>query len=150
MRAARAATFGTCTFLWYDLLPDRADPVTLQQLSSTGSSLRVAFEASLEEVYPLLTQLLSAWQLRWVALGDIVHNCPLVVKACPRTAASAHFEDDAAKRPDIYRTEAAFVGAFNDFRGHVHGGAGHGLLLCRNFREAGSACSSEWCFVGRL
>lgn len=83
-------------------------------------------------------------------MGDVVHNGPLVVKACPRTATSAHFEDDTAERPDIYRTEAAFVGAFDDFRGHVHGGARHGLLLCRNFREAGSACSSEWRFVGGL
>lgn len=83
-------------------------------------------------------------------MGDVVHDGPLVVKACPGTAASAHFEDDAAERPDVYRPEAAFVGAFDDFRGHVHGGAGHGLLLCWNFRETGNAWSSEWCFVGGL
>ena len=150
MRAAGATTVGVCTVLWYDLFPDRADPVTLQQLGSTGSSLRVALEASLQEIYALLTQLLSAWQLRWVALGDIVHNGPLVVETRPWTAASAHFKNHAAKRPDIYRTETAFVGAFDDFRGHVHWSAGHGLLLCWNFREPSTACGGEWCFVGGL
>lgn len=150
MRTTRATTIGTSTFLWYDLFSDCADPVTLQQLGSTGSSLWVALEASLQELYALLTQLLSAWQLRWVALGDVVHDGPFVVETRPGTAAGAHFEDHAAERPDINRTETAFVGAFDDFRRHVHWSAGHGLLLCWNFREAGTACGGQWCFVGRL
>ncbi len=83
-------------------------------------------------------------------MGDIVHNGPLVVEARPWTAAGAHFENHAAERPDIYRTETAFVGAFDDFRGHVHWSAGHGLLLCWNFREPSTACGGEWCFVGGL
>lgn len=122
----------------------------MQQLGSTCSSLRITLEASLQELYALLTQLLSARQLRWVALGDIVHDGPLVVEARPGTAAGAHFENHAAERPDIYRTETALVGPFDYFRGHVHWSAGHGLLLCWNFREAGTACGGEWCFVGGL
>lgn len=136
--------------LWHDLFSDCADPVTLQQLGSTRSSLRVALEASPEKLYALLTQLLSAGQLRWVALGNVVHDGPLVVEARPGAAAGAHLKDHAAKRPDIYRTETAFIGAFDDFRGHVHWSAGHGLLLCWNFREAGTTCGGEWCFVGWL
>ena len=150
MRTARATTIGPPVFLWHDLFPDGANPFALQQLRRTGPPLRIALEASLQELYALLTQLLSTRQLRRVALGDIVHDGPLIVEARPGTPPGAHLEDHAAEGPDVYRTETAFVGAFDDFRGHVHWSAGHGLLFCRNFGEAGSACGGEWCFVGGL
>jgi len=67
--------------------------------------------------------------LRRVALRDVIHNRPLIVQGRPRAAASAHFEDDAAERPDVDSALAAFVLAFDDFGGHVHRGAGHGFLL---------------------
>ena len=150
-RAVRAAApIGASVALWNDLFPDGADPITLQQLRRTGSSFRIALEASLEEFYALLTQLLSTGQLRRVALGDIVHDGPFIVEARPRTAASAHLEDHAAEGPYVYRTETAFVGAFDDLRGHVHWSAGHGLLLCGNFRKTDPACGGEWCFIGGL
>lgn len=68
---------------------------------------------------------------------NIIHDSPLVVEGRPGTAASAHFENDAAERPDINGTEAAFVAAFDDFRGHVHGGAGHRFLFLGNFGKGG-------------
>ena len=148
MRAA--APIGAPVALWNDLLPDGANPITLQQLRRTGSSFRVALEASLEEFYALLTQLLSTGQLRRVALGNIVHDGPFIVEARPRTATSAHLEDHAAEGPNVYRTETAFVGAFDDLWGHVHWSAGHGLLLCGNFRETDPACGGEGCFIGGL
>ena len=83
-------------------------------------------------------------------MGDVVHNGPFVVEACPGTAASAHFKYHAAKGPYVYRTKTAFVGAFDDFRGHVHWSAGHGLLFRRNFGKADPACGGEWCFVRGL
>ena len=98
----------------------------------------------------MLTQLLSARQLRRVALGDVVHDGPFIVETCPGTAAGTHLEDHATKGPDVYRAETAFVGPFDDLGGHIHWSAGHGLLFCRNFREAHSRCGCEWCFVGRL
>ena len=150
MRTARTAPIGAPVPGRYDLLPDGADPVTLQQLRRTGPSLRIALEASLQEIDALLTQLLSAGQLRRVALGDVVHDGPFIVEACPWTAAGAHLKDNATEGPNVDRTETAFVGAFDDLRRHVHWGAGHGLLLRRDFREADPSCGGEWCFVGGL
>lgn len=140
MCTARATTIRTPVSLWYDLFPDCANPVALQKLGSTRPPLWVALEASLEEFYTLLAQLLSARQLRRISLGNVIHDGPLVVEARPRTPASAHLEDHAAEGPDVYRTETAFVGAFDDFRGHVHWSAGHGLLFYWNFGKTGTAC----------
>jgi len=72
--------------------------------------------------------------LRWVSLRDVVHDRPLIVQGRPGAAAGAHFQDDAAKRPDVDGTLAAFVLAFDNFGGHIHGGAGHGFLFARNPR----------------
>ena len=44
----------------YDLLPDTSNPFTLQQFRGTGSSLRIALEAPLQELNALLAQLFSA------------------------------------------------------------------------------------------
>ena len=150
VRTARTIPIGAPVPNRNDLLPDGADPFTLQQLGRTGPPLRIALETSLQKFDALLTQLLSAGQLRRVALGDVVHNGPLIVETCPGTAAGAHLKNDATEGPDVYRTETAFVGAFDDFRRHVHWSAGHGLLLRRDFREADPSCGGEWCFVGGL
>ena len=150
MRTARTTPVGAPVSYRNDLLPDGADPFTLQQLGRTRPSLRIALEASLQEVDALLTQLLSAGQLRRVALGDVVHDGPFIVEARPGTAAGAHLENNASERPDVDRSETAFVGAFDDFRRHVHWSASHGLLLRRDFGEADPSCSGERCFVGGL
>lgn len=102
MPTARATPFGAPVPLWNDLFPDSADPFTLQQLRRAGSSFRIAFEASPQEIYALLTQLLSAGQLRRVALSNIVHDGPFIIEARPGTAAGAHFENYAPEGPDVY------------------------------------------------
>lgn len=127
----------------HHLLPDTLDPFTLQQLRGTGPPLWIPIEAPFQERNALSTQLLPAWQLRWVALRDVVHDGPLVVQTCPWATTGAHFQDDAAERPHVDGAEAAFVAAFDDFRGHVHRCTGHGLLLLRDFGQGGGV----ECFV---
>ncbi len=115
------------------------NPLTLQQLDRTRPHPRIALKAPFQKVNPLLAQLLPAGQLRRIALRNVVHDGPLVVEGRPGPAASAHFEDDAAERPDVDGTQAAFVAAFDDFGGHVHGGAGHGFLLGGDFGAGAGA-----------
>ncbi len=115
----------------------------MQQLRRTGPPLRVPIEAPFQEPDALSAQLLPARQLRWVALRDVVHDSPFVVQTRPGATARAHFEDDAAERPDVDGAEAAFVAAFDDFGGHVHWGSGHGFLLLRDFGQGGGV----ECFV---
>ena len=62
-------------------------------------------------------------------MRNVIHDCPFVIKRGPRTATGAHFEDDAAEGPDVDGAKTTFVSAFDDFRGHIHGSARHGLLL---------------------
>ena len=92
--------------------------------------------------------------MRRIALGDVVHDRPLVVEAGPGATAGAHFEDDAAEGPNVDGAEAAFVGALDDFGRHVHGCAGHGFLLLGNFRESsrgvGCGAGGGVDFRGRL
>lgn len=138
----------------HHLLPNTLDPFTLQQLRGTRSPLRIPIEAPLQKINALSTQLLSAWQLRWVALRDVVHDGPLIVQTCPWATTGAHFKDDAAEGPDVDGAEAAFVAAFDDFRGHVHRRTGHGLLLLRGFGQGDgveiSIISGGRCFGRRL
>ena len=79
-----------------DLFLDEQDPVMLQQFGGGAATFGVAVEAALEEVEPELAELLSRWQLRRLALRDVVHDGPLVVEVRPRSAAADHLEDDAA------------------------------------------------------
>ena len=115
-----------------DLLPNLHDPLALQQLHRARSLPRIPLKTPLQELNPLWAQLVFRRQLRWVSLRDVIHNRPLVVQRCPGAAAGAHFEDDAAERPDVDGALAAFVLALDDFGRHVHGSAGHGLLLARD------------------
>lgn len=62
-------------------------------------------------------------------MSDVVHDGPLIVERGPGATTGRHLKDDAAKRPDVDGTLAAFVGALDDFRRHVHGSSGHGFLL---------------------
>ena len=113
----------------HDLLPDLHDPLALQQLRRARPPPRILFETPLEEFHSLGAELVLAGQLRRVSLSDIVHDCPLVVERCPRSAAGAHLKDDAAEGPNVNGALSAFILAFDDFRRHVHGGAGHGFLF---------------------
>ena len=85
----------------YNLLSYIGDPFALQKLRSARSPLRISFETSAEELNALLAQLLSAWQLRRIALSNVVHDGPFVVETGPWTTTCTHFQDDAAKGPDI-------------------------------------------------
>ena len=114
-----------------DLLSDLHDPRALQQLGRTRAAAGILLKASPQELDALGTELIPAGQLRWVPLGDVVHDRPLVVQARPRAAAGCHLEDHAPERPDVDGALAAFVGAFDDLGGHVHGRAGHGFLFAR-------------------
>lgn len=113
----------------HDLLPDLADPAALEQLGGAGATAGIALEAATQKRQALLAQLLLRRQLRRVALRDVVHDGPLVVERGPGSAARAHFQDDAAERPDVDGALAAFVLPFDHFGRHVHGGAGHGFLF---------------------
>lgn len=121
----------------HNLLPYRHDPVTLQQLRRTRPPLRIPLEAPPQKLDPLRAQLLLARQLRRIALGDVVHDSPLIVQARPRPTTGAHFEDDAAQGPDVDGAVAAFVEALDHFGGHVHGRAGHRLLFSGHAAGAG-------------
>lgn len=121
----------------HNLLPNTADPFTLQQFRRARPPLRIALKAPFQKLEALLAQLLSTGQLRRIALRNVVHDSPLVVETGPGAAAGAHFEDDTAEGPDVDGAETAFVAAFDDFGGHVHGGAGHGLLLLGYFGKGG-------------
>ena len=100
----------------------------LQQLHSRRSLVRIAVEALLEEVDTGVAELIFRWQLWWVTLGDVVHDCPLVVHGRPRSATSSHLENDTAERPDINRAVTAGTAATDYFGRHVHRCSGHGAL----------------------
>jgi hypothetical protein len=100
----------------------------LQQLHRTRSFTRIPLEALLQKVNARITQLLLGRQLRRIALSNMVHDRPLVVHGCPGPSTSGHFEDNAAERPHIDGAVAACRPAADYFRGHVHGGSGHGAL----------------------
>lgn len=85
----------------HHLLPYTLDPLALQQLGSTCSPLRIPIKAPFQEVNAFFAQLLSTWQLGWIALRDVIHDGPLVVETGPGPPPSAHLEDDAPKGPDI-------------------------------------------------
>lgn len=120
-----------------NLLPNRHNPVTLQQLRRARPPLGIAVEAAFQKLDALGTQLVLTRQLRRVALSDIIHDRPFIIQARPGPAAGAHFQDDAAEGPDVDGAVAAFVLALDDFGGHVHGGAGHGFLFARDAARAG-------------
>lgn len=115
VRAAGTRSFFTATAAHDNLLPDRHDPFTLQQLRRTRSPLRISIKAPLQELDPLGTQLVFARQLRRVALRDVVHDGPLVVETGPRSTAGAHLEYDAAERPHVDGAVTAFVVPFDHF-----------------------------------
>lgn len=100
----------------------------LQQLSSGRTFLRIAHEATLEEIDALGTELVDGWELWRVALRDVVHDGPLVVERGPGAATGRHLEDDATEGPDVDGAIAPRVLAFDHLRGHVHRGAGHGFI----------------------
>jgi len=115
----------------HNLLSDLHDPLTLQQLGRARPPPRILLETPPQEVNTLGTELVSAGQLRRVALRNIVHDRPLVVQGCPGPPPGRHLKDHAAEGPDVDGALASLVGTFDDFGGHVHGGAGHGFLLSR-------------------
>lgn len=112
---------------------DLRDPVTLQQLRCTRPIPRISVKAPFQEINPLFTQLILAWQLGGVSLGDIIHNRPFIIERSPRAPAGAHFEDDAAKGPDIDGAKATLITTFDNFGGHIHRSAGHGFLFGGDF-----------------
>jgi hypothetical protein len=103
----------------------------LQQLDRRVPLLGIPHEAALEEVDTLRAELVRRRQLRWVALGDVVHDGPLVVEVGPGPAAGGHLEDDTTQRPNVDSAEVAWVFALDDFGGHVHGRACHGFVGLR-------------------
>lgn len=76
----------------------------------------------------MFTELIPAGKLGRIALGDVVHDRPLVIEAGPRSPPSGHFENDTAERPDINGAMAASIRASDDLWGHVHWRSGHGAL----------------------
>ncbi len=100
----------------------------LQQLDRRIALLGVTHKAPLEEINALRAELVGRRQLRRVALGNVVHDGPLVVEVRPRPAARRHLEYDAPQRPDVDGAKVARVFTLDYFRGHVHGGAGHGFV----------------------
>lgn len=102
----------------------------LQQFRRSRTSHRIPLEALFQKVDPALTQLVPRWELRLIALRNIVHDGPFVVQASPGSAACGHLEDHAAERPDVDGAGAAGARvASNDFGRHVHGCSLHGLFL---------------------
>jgi hypothetical protein len=100
----------------------------LQQLNGRYASRGIALKALDQKVNTRLAELLRRRELRRIPLGDVVHDGPLVVHRRPGTAPRCHFQDHAAERPDVDGAVAARGAAADDFGGHVHRGAGHGVL----------------------
>lgn len=100
----------------------------LEQLDGGVALLGVAGEAAQEEVEALGAELVGRGKLRRVALGDVVHDGPLVVEVGPGPAARRHLEDDAPERPDVDGPEVARVLALDHLGRHVHGRARHRLV----------------------
>lgn len=100
----------------------------LQQLCRTRSHTGVPRKTSLQEIYSCLAQLVSRRELWRIALRNVVHDGPLVVKACPGPATCRHLENHAAERPDVNSTEPSAGMALDNFRRHIHRRTGHGVL----------------------
>jgi hypothetical protein len=100
----------------------------LEELNGTGSLGGIALERLLEEVDALVAELIFGWELWWVALGNVVHDGPLVIHRSPGTTTCCHFEDDTTKGPDVNCAVSALAATTNDLGRHVHGRSGHGAL----------------------
>jgi hypothetical protein len=126
---ATAARFGAGRLgLETELGAERHDPFVLEEFDSADALSGIALEAFLQEVDTGLAELVARGELRWVALGDVVHDGPFVVHRCPGAAAGRHFEDHAAERPYVDGAVAARGAAADNLGGHVHWGSGHGTL----------------------
>ena len=67
----------------------------LQKLRRTRPLRRISLETLLQEVLAALAQLVFSGLLWRIALGNVVHDGPLIVQRRPRTTTSAHLEDHA-------------------------------------------------------
>lgn len=74
----RSARVARCRRL-NDPVADGHDPVMLQQFHGSSSLLGVAVKAALEEVNAFWAELIWRRELWGIALGDVVHDRPLVV-----------------------------------------------------------------------
>lgn len=63
-----------------DLVPNRHDPLMLQQLDGRRPLPRIPQEAFIQEIDAASTELVRVRQLRRIALGDVEHDGPLVVE----------------------------------------------------------------------
>lgn len=129
-----------------DLIADGHDPLMLEELDGARPFPGVPSKASLEEIDTLRAQLVRARQLGRVALSNVVHNSPFVVKIRPRSATGCHLENDAAQRPHIDSPGAAWVFALDHFGRHVHWCTCHRVVwprCCRNSVNHGTALPCE-------
>lgn len=100
----------------------------LQQVHSRRALGGIPDETASQEIDTLRAELILAGQLRRVALGNVIHDGPLVVQVRPWSSAGCHLEDDTAERPDINRSEVTGILTLDHFGRHVHGRACHRLV----------------------
>lgn len=100
----------------------------LQQLHGGRALGGIPDETASQEVDPLRAELVLTGQLGRVALGNVVHDGPLVVQVGPWPSASRHLEDDTAERPNVNRAEVTGILTLDHFGRHVHGRACHRLV----------------------
>lgn len=123
-------------------------PRMLQQLRRRRPRPTIPNKTPLQKINPRLTQLLRIRQLRRISLRNIIHYRPFVIERSPRAATCGHFEDYAAEGPDVDGALAPEVFAFDYFRGHVHGGPGHGFVCFAAAEEGGGVVSDEGFLAG--
>jgi len=126
MGGVQGAASGIARGRWLNNLASNShDPFVLQKLDGTCPLLGIPGETPIKEVDTLFAKLICAWQLWRVSLCNVIHNGPFIVQVGPRPPTSSHLKDNAAKRPYVNCSCSAWVLAFDDFWGHIHGGSGH-------------------------